>query len=156
MLMRVNRRPQDKPEIYTGSMADISFLLIIFFMLTMVFSATKGLNFRQDEAPKEIEVIEPQEAIDVRVTNNGTLRVDGKPMALAELLPYIKPKLDANPDKPVILRTDAKASYGAMMIVFDELRSAPEKAKFDIPNIAIPTLAEAKVFYDPLAWLEQG
>jgi biopolymer transport protein ExbD len=136
-------------------MADISFLLIIFFMLTMVFSATKGLDFHQEEALPDDVVVEPDEAIDVRVTSNGTLRVDGRPMALAELLSYIKPKLDSNPDKPVILRTDAKAPYGAMMVVFDELRSAPEKAEFVIPNIAIPTLAEAGR-WDPLGWLEES
>jgi biopolymer transport protein ExbD len=136
-------------------MADISFLLIIFFMLTMVFSATKGLDFHQEDTPPDDVIIEPEEAIDVRVTSNGTLRVDGRPMALAELLSYIKPKLDANPDKPVILRTDAKAPYGAMMTVFDELRNAPEKAEFVIPNIAIPTLAESRIWNnDPLAWLE--
>jgi biopolymer transport protein ExbD len=153
--MKVKRRSHDKPEIYTGSMADISFLLIIFFMLTMVFSATKGLDFNQEEAPTDVTVVEPEEAIDVHVTTNGTLRVDGRPMALAELLPYIKPKLDANPDKPVILRTDPNAPYGAMMTVFDELRSAPEKANFVITNIAIPTLAEVRA-WDPLGWLEPG
>ena len=31
------RRPKDEPEIPTASMADIAFLLIVFFMLTSHF-----------------------------------------------------------------------------------------------------------------------
>ena len=40
------RRFSPGSEIPTSSMADIAFLLIIFFMVTAVFSATKGLAFR--------------------------------------------------------------------------------------------------------------
>ena len=36
-------------EIFTGSMADISFLLIIYFMITSAFSADRGMDFALPE-----------------------------------------------------------------------------------------------------------
>ena len=36
-------------EIFTGSMADVTFLLIIFFMVTSVFSASRGFEFSLPE-----------------------------------------------------------------------------------------------------------
>jgi biopolymer transport protein ExbD len=42
--MKQIRRTSPRSEIPTSSMADIAFLLIIFFMVTTVFSATKGLE----------------------------------------------------------------------------------------------------------------
>jgi len=153
--MQIKRRSSEEANIFVGSMADISFLLIIFFMLTTVFSVFKGLDFQQDHTPSTDVVVEPEDSIDVRVTGNGTLRVDGKPMALSELLAYIKPKLAAKPDKPVILRTDADATYSSMMVVFDELRSAPDKAGYEITNIAIPTLADVRGWSE-VSWFEES
>ena len=46
--MRLDRdRPDD--EIPTSSMADIAFLLIVFFMVTTTFTATRGLDFALPE-----------------------------------------------------------------------------------------------------------
>ena len=36
-------------EIFTGSMADISFLLIIYFMISSAFSADRGMDFALPE-----------------------------------------------------------------------------------------------------------
>ena len=55
----------------------------------------------------------------------GSSLVDCKPMELDEILPYLEPKLLRNPEKPVILYTDAvSAPYQAMISVYDVLGSA--------------------------------
>ena len=128
-------------EIFTGSMADISFLLIIFFMITSAFSATRGLDFALPEDTQTPE-IKQEDSIDVHVTRGGGVEVDGKGIALEGLLPYVADKLKQNPDKPVILRTDPDATYGDMIRVFDELRQAPEKIDMEIKTISIPTQRE--------------
>ncbi len=51
--MKNLRRRLAGPEIPTSSMADIAFLLIIFFMVTAVFSATKGLELTLSEEDAE-------------------------------------------------------------------------------------------------------
>ena len=47
------KRNLPSSDIPTASMADIAFLLIIFFMVTSVFSATKGLDFTLPKEEKD-------------------------------------------------------------------------------------------------------
>jgi len=129
-------------EIFTGSMADISFLLIIYFMVTSVFSATRGLDFQLPKASTSTPEIKQEDSIDVHVLQDGSLKVDGKPMPLDQILPYVADKLKQNPDKPVILRTDPEATYGDMIQVFDTLRQAPDRIGMEIKTISIPTQRE--------------
>jgi biopolymer transport protein ExbD len=146
--MRIKKK-EVPSEIFTGSMADISFLLIIYFMITSAFSATRGLDFALPEDTQTPE-IKQEDSIDVHVTRGGGLEVDGEPKALEELLPYIAEKLKQNPDKPVILRTDPDATYGDMIRVFDELRQAPSKIDMEIKTISIPTRREIENLWSML------
>lgn len=139
--MKLAKR-ETESEIFTGSMADISFLLIIYFMLTSVFSATRGLDFALPEDSTNPPEIKQEDSIDVNVRAGGVLYVDGEEMPLEQLLPYVAEKIRQNPDKPVILRTDPDATYENMITVFDELRLANEKEDIEIKTISIPTQRE--------------
>jgi len=136
-------------EIFTGSMADISFLLIIYFMITSAFSATRGLDFALPEDTQTPE-IKQEDSIDVHVVRGGAIEVDGSGVPLEGLLPYVAEKLKQNPDKPVILRTDPDATYGDMIRVFDELRQAPSKIDMEIKTISIPTRREIENLWSML------
>ena len=135
------KKKQVESEIFTGSMADISFLLIIYFMITSAFSATRGLDFALPE-DQDTPEIKQEDSVDVFVQPGGGITVDGKPMPLEGVLPYVGEKLRQNPEKPVILRTDPQATYGDMITVFDELRRAPDKIDLEIKTISIPTQRE--------------
>ena len=128
-------------------MADIAFLLIIFFMLTITFTASRGLDFA---VPPEVDTpeIDPIEAALVEVKSDGTLLVDRRPMLLDALLEYLRPRLEANPEKPVILTADSDASYGAMVLVLDELRQGREKLQLaEEIAIALPTEREKRLHW---------
>ncbi|MCP4902693.1 MAG: biopolymer transporter ExbD [bacterium] len=133
-------------EIFTGSMADISFLLIIYFMVTSVFSATRGLDFALPEEDNQQSEIKREDSIDVFIAPGPTLTVDNEDMPWDsiedQLLLYIADKLKDNAKKPVILRTDPDATYGDMITVFDELRRSEEKIGMKIETISIPTQRE--------------
>ena len=129
-------------EIPTSSMADIAFLLIIFFMVTAVFSATKGLDFK---LPKDDDKSPPkeEEAVFVKVAADGSVLVDCKPMSPDEIPAYLEPKLLRNPEKPVILYVDAAAQYQDMIRVYDVLGSAKEETDgWKVKNISVPTQSE--------------
>ena len=138
--MKLRKGPQEA-EIPTSSMADIAFLLIIFFMVTAVFSATKGLEFK---LPKDEEQQETQseEATFIKVSPDGSITVDCRPMDLEGILDYLEPKLTRNPEKPVILYTDAYAEYQDMISVYDVLGSAEKERGFKVKNISVPTQTE--------------
>ncbi len=143
--MKIFDRGYKEAEIPTASMADIAFLLIIFFMVTTVFSATKGLEFHIPQEEKEQDV-EPEEAVLIQVLADGSLLVDCKPMELGDILDYLEPKLTRNPEKPVILYTDGDAPYKAMVEVYDVLAQAEDERGFKVKNIAVPTQTEVQEY----------
>jgi len=134
------RKEKTNPEIPTASMADIAFLLIVFFMVTSVFSVTRGLEF---QLPKNDEQTPPEqsqeEAIHIHILPAGSgciFEVDQDQMALTDIQIYIEPKLARNPNKFVIIDPEPDAPYRCMVDAFDELKQAQVK------NISIPTSAE--------------
>jgi biopolymer transport protein ExbD len=50
------KRSREEPEIPSSSMADIAFLLIVFFMTTTVFSESIGIHFGLPQEQDEREV----------------------------------------------------------------------------------------------------
>ena len=134
-------------EIPTASMADIAFLLIIYFMVTTTFAATRGLDFSLPQEEDTPPMVEKEEAVLIEIQAGGALIVDQKPMQLGEILEYLKPKLERNPRKPVIIRPQQNAAYGDMVNVFDELRQAKETIGIEVKNISIPTQREIDMFW---------
>jgi len=132
-------REKEEPEIPTASMADIAFLLIVFFMITSVFSVTRGLEFqlpKQDTDPSEAD---PEEAVHINIRPVGdscAFIVDDEQMNLEDIAIYLQPKLARNPNKFVIIDPEPEAPYSCMVDAFDELKQA------DVKNISIPTRAE--------------
>jgi len=145
--MKLSRDTKVSDEIPTSSMADIAFLLIIYFMITTTFAATQGLDFQLPKDDQNTPQVEKEESVLIEIRPSGQLIVDQQPMQLDEILEYLKPKLERNPLKPVIIRPDANAPYGDMVNVFDELRQADDKIGFPIKNISIPTQREIEAFW---------
>ena len=142
-------RPQVIPaEIPTSSMADVAFLLIVFFLVTMTFAATRGLDMAMPKEDNQPRLIETQDAIHVEVGTGGRLRVDGELLTLPRLLTHLEPKLLLEPGKPVIVQAADATPYGPMVDVLDELRQGKEKLGLaDEISIALPTEREMRMFW---------
>ena len=141
------KRDKVSDEIPTASMADIAFLLIIYFMVTTTFAATRGLDFSLPQEEDDTPLVDKEESVLIEIQPGGALVVDGKSMELDQVLDYLKPKLERNPMKPVIIRPDQAAEYGGMVDVFDELRQAPDKIGIEVKNVSIPTQREIDMFW---------
>ena len=137
--MKIARRelPADIP---TASMADVAFLLIIFFLVTSIYSVTRGIQFSLPQHDEAALTAEPEAATLIEIASTGALTVDSRPMALADLKGYLAPKLERNPTKSVILQTSLDAPYYAMTDVFDELRQV------GVQNLVIPTTTELQLY----------
>jgi biopolymer transport protein ExbD len=137
--MKVRRR--DVPaEIPTSSMADVAFLLIIFFLVASFYSVTRGIQFSLPKHEPEALVVEPESSVLIEVAADGSLMVDRAPLAIDRLQPYLRDRIAQNPAKPVILNTSPDAVYASMTDVFDELRQA------GIANVVIPTQSELSLY----------
>ena len=143
--MKISKRTVSD-EIPTASMADITFLLIIFFMVTNTFAATRGLDFAVPKEDKNTQTIEKQESVLLSVHAGGRFEADGRSIRLDEILDYLKPKLERDPLKPVIIRPDPDSSYGDMVRVFDVLRRGKDEG-VEVRNISIPTQREIDQFW---------
>jgi len=136
--MNLRSRLRPPAEVPTSSMADIAFLLIVFFMLTAVFATTEGLQFEYPEDdPTQLDV-QPEEAIHIKIIAEGNYIVDRTPMTEAEMGGYVEMKMGQNPEKPVIIQTEAEVPYFAMIEVFDLMKY------LQVQNISIPTRTEVE------------
>jgi len=145
-------RRKGAPEVNAGSMADIAFLLLIFFLVTTTIETDAGLDrmLPPMEPPEDIDVVIKQKNIfTVNINRNGQLLVEeeimdiknlrnaavafldngGAPSGSPEYCNYCKGKRDAsssdNPEKAIIsLKNDRETKYSTYITVQNELVGA--------------------------------
>lgn len=119
-----------------SSMADIAFLLIIFFMVTSVFNVDRGLLIELPET-QERESVDIKEMV-LSIAADGTVHADGKPLGLDKVGAYVQAGRRINPNRLVVVRSDRRVPYGAVTDVMDELLQA------GVRDVALPTAAEGE------------
>ncbi|MDA0779380.1 MAG: biopolymer transporter ExbD [Bacteroidetes bacterium] len=137
------------PEVNAGSMADIAFLLLIFFLVTTTIETDSGLNRKLPPMEDVVDppVIKQRNIFTVVVNKNNDLLVEEEPMEISELRAAAVAFLDNgggkgadacdfcqgardtsssdNPDKAVIsLKNDRETDYKVYIAVQNELVAA--------------------------------
>ncbi|MCM4162634.1 MULTISPECIES: biopolymer transporter ExbD [unclassified Arenibacter] len=139
------------PEVNAGSMADIAFLLLIFFLVTTTIETDAGLDrmLPPIEPPEEDVVIKQKNIFQVNINRDGQLLADdeltnikdlrakaiafldngGAPSGTADYCNYCKGARDASssdsPSKAIIsLKNDRETKYGTYITVQNELVGA--------------------------------
>jgi biopolymer transport protein ExbD len=111
-------------EIPTASLADISFLLLIFFLSTTMFAVEHGIPLVLPGAGSATVKVKRSSVVVVRANPDGTIEVDKEPVSLSRLRTIIEAKLTENSDLIVVLETHPDSEYGLMVDILDELRLA--------------------------------
>ncbi|UGU17566.1 biopolymer transporter ExbD [Sinomicrobium kalidii] len=75
------------PEVNAGSMADIAFLLLIFFLVTTTIETDSGLDRKlpPDEPPEDDVIIKERNLLQVLINKNDQLMVDEEVTELKDL-----------------------------------------------------------------------
>ncbi len=79
---------RETPEINAGSMADIAFLLLIFFLVTTTMDVDSGISKKLSEKPPKDyvpPVIKERNIFEVNINRNNELLVENEPMKIEEL-----------------------------------------------------------------------
>jgi len=79
---------RETPEINAGSMADIAFLLLIFFLVTTTMDVDSGISKKLSEKPPKDyvpPVIKERNIFEVNINRNNELLVEGETMKIEEL-----------------------------------------------------------------------
>ncbi|PQJ68498.1 ExbD/TolR family protein [Polaribacter butkevichii] len=79
---------RENPEINAGSMADIAFLLLIFFLVTTTMNVDSGVSKKLSEKPPADyvpPVIKEKNIFEVSINRNNELLVEGERMDIKDL-----------------------------------------------------------------------
>lgn len=122
-------------RINAGSMADIAFLLLIFFLVTTTIVTEKGIIVRLPpmyDGP--IPPIPERNVINIKLNANGELLFEKAQLPIGELKEQVKryilnqeqlPNLPTDPGRAVIsLQNDRGTPYGKYIAVYDQLKAA--------------------------------
>lgn len=88
---------RDIPEINAGSMADIAFLLLIFFLVTTTLNVDSGISKKLSEKPPPDytpPIIKEKNIFEVNINRNNELLVEGERMDIKDLREAAKTFID--------------------------------------------------------------
>jgi biopolymer transport protein ExbD len=106
-------------------MADIMLvLLIIFMVVTPMLQKGVSVDMASVTNPREMQDADKDDAIIVAVTRDGTLYMGNTKITKEEITGQIKDRIANKLDKTVYVKSDARAKYGDVVAVVDEIRSA--------------------------------
>ncbi|MEE9132803.1 MAG: biopolymer transporter ExbD [Gemmatimonadota bacterium] len=126
----LKRKSRVSDEIPTASMADIAFLLLIFFLVTTVFEEEKGLPIVLPEAAAEQVEVSQKNIIHFLIQEDGAVVIRRgestaeQIVAFSEIEGIMRQEIANNPDIIAAVKTAPDAPYNYMINVLDELQSA--------------------------------
>ncbi|MFT6112017.1 MAG: biopolymer transport protein ExbD [Bacteroidia bacterium] len=135
-------RRRDIPEINAGSMADIAFLLLVFFLVTTTMDVPNGLQVALppiSEEPPEDSKQKKREVLEVLVNSADQLLVEGSALTIDKLrqktMDHLtnegrNPTLSTTSTKAIVsLKNDRGTSYDMYVQVYNELTAAYNKVR---------------------------
>ncbi len=132
------KKEREVPEINASSMADIAFLLLIFFLVTTTMDIDKGILVTLPPyVPNQEEIdvkIKQKNVLEILVNAKDQLLVEGEIMDVKELKELAIKHVDNNGRDPdfsdspqdavVSLQNDKGTSYNRYIEVYNEVRAA--------------------------------
>jgi len=124
-----NKKSRISDEIPSSSMADIAFLLLIFFLVTTTFPKDKGLQIVLPEQAKEQEVSQ-KNVLHIIINPTGTVNIrrgeaqEEQTVRPNDVEQIWRQDVVQNPKLIAAVKTHPDAPYRFMVDVLDALQSA--------------------------------
>ncbi len=127
------RYRQQIPELNTTSTADISFMLLIFFIVTSTMDTEKGLLRQMAPPPLEHETpkdINRDQVMQVKLDAHNQLTCDGRPVSLQQLTAEVRTLASVNRTQHVVaIEADAATTYEAYFQMQDAIVGAYQQLR---------------------------
>ena len=129
MLQKTRRSVQ---EINSSSMADIAFLLLVFFLVTTTISLDKGISLILPAEGNEMEV-NKNNIVNVLINDQGKVLFGDKPTAIKDIKRKAIDRINANQNIIFSVLTTKRTKYKFYIEVLDQLKQAGA-SKISIAN----------------------
>ena len=121
--MRFKKSLKVQAAVPTGSMGDIVFLLLVFFMATTIFKLEEGLIVTLPRAESGVRV--PREKVShIWADGNGNITIDDVFLQMGQIEKIMVQKVRENPQLLVGLNVDSQLPY----VVVDDILKQCRKA----------------------------
>ncbi len=133
----LKKRKIAEASIPTSSMADIAFLLLLFFLVATVIDVDTGIGLTLPEYvdnPNTVEVPKDRMAA-ILINENGDVLLDNKPIPIVQIKDALKPRIMSKIDLPsnkkliVSVKTDRKTVYNIYIQALDQIKQAYFEAR---------------------------
>ncbi len=120
--VRGQRRGRAQAEVQMAPLIDMVFILLIFFMVTTVFTRETGVEVNRPQASTAQAL--DSKSLMIGIDPNGEVYVDERRVDLMSLRSLIERKLQQQPEQNVILIADEDTRTAIVVAVMDECRMA--------------------------------
>lgn len=150
--MLLKKRKREEAEINGSSMADIAFLLLIFFLVTTTINVDTGIGMVLPPAPDDTEPppIRERNLLKILVNAQGLVMLDDNPSSINEVkdkvMEFVKnpnqdPNLSESPEKAIVsIKTQRESPYSIyidmldeVMAAYNELRNEESMRRYGVP-----------------------
>lgn len=119
--MKFQRESKIENKVPTSSMADIAFLLLIFFMTTTIFKMEDGLKIKLPRA--ETAAKQKRELVlRVWIDPVGNISIQDKLVSVNQIQDIMLAAIDENPQLIVAFNADHRTPNGIVNDVMEELK----------------------------------
>lgn len=130
----INKPRRDPAEIQSSSMADVTFILLVFFLLTTTVSMDMGINIVLPPVGGEVDI--PKTNItEILVNQAGKVLMDDRLIAIDQIQSEAIDRIARNELMIFSVQTHPKTKYADYIAVLDQLKLAKAK-KISIANPA--------------------
>jgi len=118
-------------NIPSSSMADIAFLLLIFFLVATVIDVDTGIGMTLPElSDLEPPPVSKDRLAAVLINENNDVLLDGEPISIFQIKNTLKPRIISKIELPkkkkliVSLKTDRRTAYNSYISALDQIKMA--------------------------------
>lgn len=131
-----NKSEREGASINGSSMADIAFLLLIFFLVTTTINVDTGIGIVLPPPPDDVDepLVLERNMMNILVNHEGEISMDDKLVELSEVKPILiefidnhgaNPDLSISPEKAIVsLKTQRETPYRIYIDMLDEVMAS--------------------------------
>ena len=128
----IKKKREPMQQINSSSMADIAFLLLVFFLVTTTISMDKGISLVLPSEGNELEV-NRKNIVNILMNERGKVLIDDKPTKVNAIRGIVERKLSGNPNLIFSVQTHPRTKYQNYLQILDQLKEA-KATKISIAN----------------------